>query len=534
MDDFPQHRATTLATHGIVASPHYLASQAGLSILRDGGSAVDAAIAANAVLQVVFPFVVGLGGDLFLLLYDSKSGGLHALNASGRAPAAATIERYHALGYEHMPRFGIHAVTVPGCVGGWAAATARFGRLGLARLLAPAIQYAEEGFPVGPGLHAALERMRSSDHVHRSFLENYIPTGVVPPVGSIAYAPALARTLRAIATQGADVFYRGAIAEQIGAFFQREGGLITAADLAANQPDWVAPLFIPYAGMDVYELPPNTQGVTVLEMLGILDGLPLGPDPLAPQTIHPMVEAKKLAHADRARYVADPRWMRIDPAELLSADYLGAQRARLRPAEAQAATAPSKVDGDTIYLCTADGDGNAVSLIQSNYNGFGSGYVVDGTGISLQNRGAMFTLDPTAANALAPGKRPLHTLIPSLAMRHGKPAVLLGSMGGDAQTQIHTQIYTALLRYGLNIQAAIELPRWVHGAREPGAPEFLNMEQRMPRATVAALAAMGHQISELTAWDYMVGHAHGIVFDQDTGIMHGGSDPRAEGIAAGW
>jgi gamma-glutamyltranspeptidase/glutathione hydrolase len=532
--DFPQHRAVTLACRGVVAAPHYLAAQAGLEILKEGGNALDAAVAANAVLQVVTPFVVGLGGDLFLLLHDARSGSLHGLNASGRAPAAATIERYHSLGYSEMPRFGIHTVTVPGCVDGWGMAEERFGRLGLKRVLIPAIRYAEDGFPVGPALHRALAFMQARPHTHRSFLENYLPNGEIPPIGSVARAPALARTLAAIAEQGPDTFYRGAIAEQIAAFFAREGGLVTGEDLAAHRGEWVAPLATPFGDVEVYELPPNTQGVTALQILGMLDGMPLGASPLDPETIHAAVEAKKLAFADRDRYLTDPAHMRLDARELIAPEYLRARRAHIDPRHARAVTTPSTLAGDTVYMCAADEAGNAVSLIQSNYSGFGSGYVVDGTGISLQNRGAYFSLDPAAANALAPNKRTLHTLIPSLALRSGRPAVIFGAMGGDGQAQTHAQVYTALARFGLNIQAAIELPRWVHGVEQPGEPEALRLEGRFPAETIAALGVLGHRIIEMGPWESAMGHAQGIVIDATRGVLHGGSDPRAEGAAVGW
>lgn len=534
MSNFPQHRPTTMASHGMVAAPHYLASQAGLDVLKAGGNAVDAAIAANAVLQVVYPFVVGLGGDLFMVLYDVRSGQVHGLNASGRSAQTATIERYQSLGYSAMPRFGVHSITVPGCPDGWGRVSKRFGRLGLARSLAPAIAYATEGFPVGPGLHRALTFMKTADRTHRSFREHFIPDGTIPPVGSIARAPALGRTLRAIAEHGPDIFYHGAVAEQIADFFGREGGLITMEDLAAHQSEWVTPLSVPFAQLDIYELPPNTQGITALQMLGMLGELPLGEDPLAPETVHLAVEAKKLAFADRDAYLTDPAYMPWDPAHLIAPDYLRQRRAQIDPAHAQPSAAPGSFTGDTIYLCAADSDGNAVSLIQSNYMGFGSGLVVDGAGIVLQNRGAYFSLNPEAANALAPGKRTLHTLIPSLAMRDGQPAIIFGAMGGDGQPSTHLQVYTAVARFGLNIQAAIELPRWIHGAESPSEGELLYMESRFPSATLSGLRARGHTVREIGPWDSLGGHAQGIVIDTENGIFHGGADPRAEGIAAGW
>ena len=522
-----------MAQHGLVAAPHSLAAQAGLDMLKAGGTAVDAAIAANAVLQVVYPFVCGLGGDLFAIVYDAHTGQITGLNASGQSAQAATIARYRERGHTTMPTYGVDAVTVPGCVDGWEMLAQRFGRLGLARALAPAIAYAEEGFAVGPGLHAALTRMHTLPTTHRSWRDNFTPNDAIAPVGSVMRMPNLGRTYQAIATQGAATFYRGDIAAEIADFFAREDGLITRADLAAHHGAWVTPLAIPFADLTIFELPPNTQGVTALQMLGLIDPLPLGADPLAPTTVHLEVEAKKLAFADRAAYLTDPAHMQIDPARLIAADYLAQRRQLIVPALAQPSVAPGGFSGDTIYLCAADGEGNLVSLIQSNYMGFGSGLVVDGTGISLQNRGAYFSLDPAAANALAPGKRTLHTLIPSLALRAGRPAVVFGTMGGDGQPQTHLQVYTALARFGANIQAAIELPRWVHGATTNGG-ESLQLESRFPAATVADLRQRGHTITELGPWEATMGYAQGIVVDATAGVLHGGSDPRAEGSAVGW
>jgi gamma-glutamyltranspeptidase len=525
-------RPITLARRGMVVAPHYLAAEAGLDLLKAGGNAVDAAIAASAMLQVVYPFVCGLGGDVFMIIYDAASGKLHGLNGSGRSAQAATIERYRDLGYTTMPVSGVHTITIPGCADGWDAVARRFGRLRLARALAPAIAYAEEGFSVGADLHAALERMSSRPEVHRSWHKHFLPDGAVPPVGALVRYPTLAQSLRLIAKEGADVFYRGELAEQIAAFFGREGGLITRDDLAAHHSEWVTPLSMPFAGLRIYELPPNTQGVTALQMLGMIDQLPLGDSPLTPETVHPAVEAKKLAFADRAAYLTDPEHMRVDPKALIDADYLARRRALIDPARALPSVAPGSFTGDTIYLCAADGDGNAVSLIQSNYMGFGSGLVVDEAGIVLQNRGAYFSLDPAAANALAPGKRTLHTLIPSMAMRDGRPAIVFGTMGGDGQPQIHLQVYTALARFGLNMQEAVEMPRWIHGAAN--GRESLQVEGRFPLQTLAALRAMGHTITEQGPWLSLMGYAQGIAIDGAAGTMYGGADPRAESSAAAW
>jgi gamma-glutamyltranspeptidase len=532
MTVFPLHRPITLARRGMVVAPHYLAAEAGLELLKAGGNAIDAAVAASAMLQVVYPFVCGLGGDVFMIIYDAASGKLYGLNGSGRSAQAATIERYQELGYTTMPVLGIHAVTIPGCASGWDAAEQRFGRLGLARALAPAISYAEEGVAVGPDLHAALERTSTREGIHRSWHRHFLPDGTVPPAGAIIRFPTLAQTYRAIAKDGAEVFYRGEIAEQIAAFFVREGGLIAREDLAAHQSEWVEPLSIPFAGLRIYELPPNTQGVTALQMLGIVDQTPLGNGPLAADTVHTEVEVKKLAFADRDAYLTDLTHMRVDPAALIAPDYLTSRRRLIDPSRAQPSVVPGAFSGDTIYLCAADREGNVVSLIQSNYMGFGSGVVVDDTGIVLQNRGAYFSLDPAAANALAPAKRTLHTLIPSMALQDGRPAMVFGTMGGDGQPQIHLQVYSAAARFGLNIQEAIELPRWIHGA--VNGVESLHVENRFPPETIEALRQRGHVVDIQGAWESGMGYAQGITFDQSTGVMRGGADPRAESLAAAW
>ncbi len=532
MQTFPQHRPVTLARRGIVAAPHYLAAEAGLELLKAGGNAVDAAIAASAMLQVVYPFVCGLGGDVFMLIYDSASGQLYGLNGSGRSPGMATIERYHELGYTSMPGSGIHTITVPGCASGWEMAMKRFGASGLSPALAPAISYAEEGFAVGPDLVNALHAMTRRTDVHPSWHRHFLPDGTVPEVGSIVRYPTLARSLRAIATQGADVFYHGELAEQIAGFFAREGGLITSGDLAAHKSEWMTPLSVPFGDLTVFELPPNTQGITALQMLGLFNRLPAGATPLSPETVHLAVEAKKVAFADRAAYLTDPAWMSVAPETLIESGYLDQRSTLIDPEHAHYPIEAGNFRGDTVYMCAADRAGNVVSLIQSNYQGFGSGVVVDHTGIVLQNRGSYFSLDPSASNALAPSKRTLHTLIPSMALRNGRPAIVFGAMGGDGQAQTHLQVYSALAHYGLNIQQAIEMPRWLHESSVQR--EQLLLESRFPPATVERLRQLGHTIVEGDPWITAMGYAQGIVFDQKTGVMYGGSDPRAEGIAAGW
>jgi gamma-glutamyltranspeptidase len=532
MSIFSQHRPVTLARRGIVASPHYLASEAGLDILKAGGNAIDATIATSAMLQVVYPFVCGLGGDVFMIIYEAASGKLYGLNGSGRAASGASVERYRELGYAKMPVRGIHTVTIPGCADGWETASQRFGRLGLARSLESAISYAEEGFAVGPGLHHALTHMNKQEETHRSWREHFLPDGKIAEIGAVMRFPTLARTYRAIAKEGAETLYRGEIAGQMANFFAREGGLITREDLAAHKSEWVTPLSVKFGDLSIYELPPNTQGVTALQMLGMVDRWKLGESPLAAETVHIEVEAKKLAFADRAAYLTDPAHMKVQAEELVAPDYLAKRSTLINAQKVQQGVGAGSFSGDTVYMCAADREGNVVSLIQSNYMGFGSGVVVDETGIVLQNRGAYFTLDTSAANVLAGGKRTLHTLIPSMALRDGRPAIVFGTMGGDGQAQTHLQVYTALAKFGLNIQQAIEMPRWIHG--DEMELETLLVEKRFPEATVEALRKIGHRVREGESWLTTMGYAQGIVFDGGEGVMQGGSDPRAEGVAAGW
>ena len=529
------HRPAALARNGIVCAPHYLAAQAGLRLLQAGGNAVDAAIAASAALNVVYPILCGTGGDLFMLVWDAKSAGLHALDAAGRAGSRASIEAVRAAGHAAMPQRGAMAVSVPGVVDGWAMASERFGRLGLAAALQPAIGYAEQGVPATPYLAERLAFVARQPWIHQSWLDVYAPRGRTPASGEILRVPELGRTLRLVAEQGRDVFYAGEVAAATAAFLEREGGFVTRDDLAAHRGRWVEPLSIEFHGYSIYEMPPPTQGVTALQALKLSEPLPLGPEPLDATTVHLLVEAKKLAFADRAAQLADPDCMRVAPAALLDEAYLAQRRRQIDPA--QAAVSPAAVSaGDTIYLCAADGEGNAVSLIQSNYMGVGSGLVVPGYGVELHNRGCFFSLDPTHPNALGPGRQPLHTLIPSMAFKDGRPAVVFGTMGGDGQPQTHLQVYTAMLAYGLieDPQAAIELPRWVHGRGLPGDPPELVLEGRFPAETAARLRELGHEVTITEDWSSLMGHAHAITIDRQSGVLRGAADPRADSLAAAW
>lgn len=530
-----QTRQVTMARHGLVSSPHYLASQAGTQILRAGGNAVDAAIAANAVLNVVYPFVCGTGGDLFMLIYDKKSDSLNALNASGRAPAAATPDWYSANGFSKIPPRSIHAVSIPGTVDGWQTASERFGRLGLAKALEPAITYAEEGFGVGYILHNAIKRTIEENIAHQSWLDVYAPGGQAPAPGSIFRVPTLAKSLRLIAEQGRDVFYKGEIGQAFAKFSAELGGLLTLDDLAEHSSEWVQPLSIDYRGYKIFELPPNTHGLTALQMLKLVEPFEFSADSQDPANVHLLIEAKKLAFADRAAYLTDSDHMTVKPEALLAESYLAKRRALISPGSVLPTIEPGKTDGDTIYLCAADEEGNAVSLIQSNYMGIGAGLVVPGYGIELHNRGCYFSLDPAHANVIAPRKRTMHTLIPSMAFQNDRPAIIFGTMGGDGQPQFHQQVYTNLINYGLNIQAAIDAPRWLHGLPYTGeTAEVLQMESRFPLETRQKLAELGHLVQEVGNFNSTMGFAQGIVINQENGLLQGGADPRADSAAIGW
>ena len=412
-------------------------------------------------------------------------------------------------------------------------AAERFGRLGLAASLQPAIRYAEEGFGVGHILSNTIKRLLESNFVHSSWTEVYAPGGVAPEPGDILRLSGLARSLRLIAEQGRDVFYRGEIGQALAEFSARLGGLITTEDLAEHRGEWVEPISVSYRGYQIYELPPNTHGLTALQMLKLIEPFDLAGGPELAANIHRQVEAKKLAFADRDEHLTDPAHMRIEAAQLLAEGYLAGRRKLIDPTRAMPSPVPGSVKGDTIYLCAADEAGNAVSLIQSNYMGIGSGLVVPGYGIELQNRGSYFSLDPAHVNVIAPRKRTMHTLIPSLATRHDRPAIIFGSMGGDGQPQIHQQVYTNLINYGLNIQAAIDAPRWIHGVSPDDPQEVLHLESRYPQATLDELRNLGHTVREVGNFNSMMGYAQGIMIGEN-GVLMGGADPRADSAAIGW
>jgi len=520
-----------ISDRGIVATSQTLASQAGAQVLERGGSAMDAAIAANATLGVVEPESCGIGGDLFAIYWDAKTGKLTALNASGWAPAALSIEALRALGNTAMPQAGIQSVTVPGAVDGWAKLHQRFGKLPWTELFQPAIYFADHGYPVTEIIGAAWQGERDKLAKDANAARVFLPGGQPPKVGQLFRDPQMAAALRLIANEGPQAFYRGAIAKAILRTSDRLGGKMAAADLAEFSSEWVEPLSIDYRGWKVYELPPNGQGVAALEMLNILSLFPLASyAPRGIDELHIQMEAQKLAYADLHRYVADPRFAKIPVKGMISMDY-ARERARLiDPQKARCDVTPGQpphVSGDTIYLSVVDREGNIVSLIQSLYDHFGSGVGVDDYGFILQNRGGLFTLDASHPNALAPRKRPFHTIIPAF-MEKGDLHIGFGIMGGLNQAQAHAQFVSNVVDHGMNIQAALEAPRFTRRVFD-GC--LFSIESRIPKEVLDGLTARGQQLKVVGAFSSDMGGGQVVVHDSATGINYGASSPRKDGAA---
>ena len=527
-------RSRIATQYGIVAASQPLAARAGTQILERGGTAVDAAIAANAVMGVVEPEMNGIGGDLFAIVYDAKSGHLHGLNAGGWAPAALTPEVLRSRGHAEMPFQGIHTVTVPGCVAGWEALHKRFGVLPLQHIMAPAIFYAERGFPVSDiiaGRWAAwTDKLRSDRDAAATFLVD----ARAPRAGEVFVNAALGRCLRIIAKDGARGFYEGPIAKSILESVAAHSGVMTPEDLREYAPDWVTPISRSYRGWEVFELPPNTQGIAALMMLGIMEQFPLRDYGFhSARALHVMIEAKKLAYADMLRYVGDPRFGAAPVDAMLSDDY-GRSRARLiREENAAAQVHPSEFaglttasGGDTIYLCAVDRHGNIVSLIQSIYDGFGSGVAPAGGGFMLHNRAALFTLEAGHPNVLAPRKRPLHTIIPGF-MRKGDVSIGFGIMGAWNQAQAHAQFVANIVDFDLDIQQALEAGRFTKPTFT-GADVFI--EALVPEATRNVLAKLGHEITTVAPRTGTFGSGQAVMRDGN-GVHYGASEPRHDGAA---
>jgi gamma-glutamyltranspeptidase / glutathione hydrolase len=529
-------RPATMALNGMISTPHYLASQAGWRVLREGGNAVDAAIAANAVLNVVMPDNCALGGDAFFMIYDPKKKSVVGLNGSGVAPAGSTIDAVRAAGHDSMPARGGWTVTVPGTVEAWGRALETYGSRDLDYLLVDALRYAHEGFPVTPHLHDSIVSNTGLLKQNEAASRQFLPGGSAPAAGSILKQPALAATFREIIRGGPRAFYEGKVAGQIVKSLNAAGSPITADDLASQQSEWVDPITTDYRGYTVYEMPPNTQGVTALQLLNMASGWDPStlPDCSASQ-IHHFVEAKKQAFLDRDHYIGDPRKVDVPVDWLISPERANEMRARIDPARAWQQNDTPPGAGDTIYLCAFDRDGMAVSLIQSLFNGFGSGIVADGAGIVLQNRGASFNLDESHANSLAPGKRPMSTLIPGMIFDGDLPWSVFGCMGGHGQAQTHLQLVTRMIDHGMNPQEAIESPRWVAGPGTSDDPShLLKLEPEFGSQVANELAGIGHAVETTESFSSAMGHAQAIRIDWKNGVLVGGADPRANGYALGW
>src|SRR5580704_9293684 len=529
--DRSQARSMVISDRGIVATSQTLASQAGAQVLARGGSAMDAAIAANAVLGVVEPESCGMGGDLFAIYRDAKAGKITAINASGWSAKGQTIELLNAMGLKEMPQEGIQSVTVPGAVSGWSSLHKRFGKLPWSELFQPAIYFAEHGFPVTEMIGEAWKmeeaKLAKDDNARRVFLRE----GRAPAIGEMFKNPEMAAAYRLLAAEGASAFYKGAIGQALLKTSQRLGGKLDAADLAQFEPEWVQPLSTDYRGWTVYELPPNGQGMAALEMLNILSLFPMSQyEPRGVEELHTQIEAQKLAYADLRRYVADPRFSKAPVEGLLSMDYARERAKLIDPQLARCQVepgSPKTMAGDTIYLAAIDREGNIVSLIQSLYQHFGSGVVVDGYGFALQNRGGLFDMDPQHPNSLAPRKRPFHTIIPAF-MEKGDIHIGFGIMGGLNQSQAHAQFVSNIVDHGMNIQAALEAPRFTKltfGGCD------VAIESRIPVDVRQALEAKGHQFKLQGDFSSEMGGGQVVVHNAATGVNFGASDPRKDGAA---
>jgi gamma-glutamyltranspeptidase/glutathione hydrolase len=532
----PSGRSIVRARQGMVASSQPIASQVGLEILKRGGNAADAAIAMAAVLSVTEPMMTGVGGDAFMLVYSAKTGKLEGLNASGRAPRALTLEYFTTKNLSAIPTTGMEAVTVPGAFDGWVTLLERHGTMKLADLMAPAIAYAENGFPIAEKASedwgAEVPRLRQNPITAGTF----IVQNPVPQPGEIVVLKNLAQTYRTLAAGGRDAFYRGPIGRAIVEYCQNNGGFLTMEDFAAQKSEWVEPISTTYKGHTLYEIPPNGQGLTALLALNMLEGIDLQSMRSQPDRYyHTMIETMKVAFADRNRYIADPAFAKTPVAELLSKDYAAKRRALIDPARAidpPAAGEMPDVGRDTTYLTVVDKDRNAVSFINSIFFAFGSGVVAGDTGIVLQNRGAGFSLDPTHPNALQPGKRPFHTIIPAMVFKDGRLWMSFGVMGGDIQPQGHVQVLVNMIDRGMNVQQAIDAPRtrYISGRN-------VMLEESMGTAVIDALVARGHaRALPPTPYTHraLLGGGQAIIIDPATGALLGASDSRKDGLALGY
>ncbi len=532
-------RSEVIAQHGMACTSQPLVTQVALDILKKGGTAVDAAIAADALLGLVEPTGSGMGGDLFAIVWDANTKKLYGLNGSGRSPKGLTLDYFKRRGYTHIPPHGPLPVTVPGCVDGWFELHKKFGKLPMEEILQPAITYAREGFPVTELIAYYWQGNARILKKYENFSKIFMPGGHAPKKGKVFKNPYLANTLEKVARGGRDAFYKGDIARTIAAYMKRNGGFLSYDDLASHHSEWVEPVSVNYRGYDVWELPPNGQGIAALQMLNILEGYDLASMGFgSADYIHLFVEAKKLAFADRAKYYADPAFNEIPVEQLISKDYAAQRRRLINMHRAARSVEAGKLEqGETVYLTVADQWGNMVSLIQSNYRGMGSGMTPDGLGFVLQDRGELFNLKEGEMNSYAPGKRPFHTIIPAFITKDGQPWISFGVMGGAMQPQGHVQIVVNLIDFGMNLQEAGDAPRIRHSGSSQPTGEVMNdggtvyLESGFSYQTIRDLMQRGHHIS------YTVGGYGGyqaIMWDPVNKVYYGASESRKDGQAAGY
>ncbi|HUG71599.1 MAG TPA: gamma-glutamyltransferase, partial [Pirellulaceae bacterium] len=537
-----QSRSVVLAKHGIVATSHPLAAETGLDVLKAGGNAADAAIAASAMIGLVEPMSCGIGGDLFAIYWDNETQKLYGLNASGRSPNNLSRDDFLRLGYEQIPTFGPLSWSIPGCVSGWRELHDRFGSKPFDELLAPAIATAKEGFPVSEVIAGSWSGSTAKLKEWPDSAKTYLVDGTRPPkFGEVFKNPRLAETYRKIATDGPEAFYQGDIAKAIVAFSEANGGFLSMRDFIEHESEWVEPVSTNYRGYDLWELPPNGQGIAALQILNTLEPFDIKSMGLgSPEYLHLLVEATKLAFADRAKFYADPAFNSLPTASLISKEYAARQVQRIdlnKAATDVPAGDPKLVHGDTIYLSVVDKDRNCCSFIQSNYHGFGSQIVPGDVGFAMQNRGALFTLEEGHLNVYEPRKRPFHTIIPAMLTKDGEPYFCFGVMGGDMQPQGHAQVVVNLIDFGMNVQAVGDAARVRHlGSAEPTGVAAqgsgtVQVESGISDETVEALRAKGHQVVRAKG---AFGGYQGILIDRENGVLHGATEARKDGAAVGY
>ena len=535
-------RSQVIAQNGMAATSHPLSTQVALDVLKAGGNAIDAAIAANAMEGVVEPHVNGIGGDLFAIVWDAKSKKLYGLNGSGRSPKSLTLAEFKKRGLKYIPSTGPLPVSVPGCVDAWFELHKKFGSMPMNKVLEKAVSYARNGFPVHGELGYALARVQANYGKYPNVDKHYYPNGKVAEEGDIFKNPNLANTLERLGKEGRDVFYKGDMAKTMDAFMKKNGGFLSYEDLASHTSTWIDPVSVNYRGYDVWELPPNGQGIAALQMLNILEGYDFSKIKVgSAEHIHLFTEAKKLVFEDRAKYYADMDFAKIPVKSLISKEYAAERRKLINPNRASKhfdAGNPALKDGDTIYLTVADKDGNMVSLIQSNYRGFGSGMMPDGLGFMFQDRGEMYSLKEGENNTYAPGKRPFHTIIPAFMTKEGQPIMSFGVMGGAYQPMGHTQIVMNVVDFGMNVQEAGDFPRINHeGSSEPTGEVMeptggtITLESGYPYEIIRELLQKGHQVGYLNG---IYGGYQCIRYDPIRKVYFGGTESRKDGQAAGY